>query len=481
MLQKVRFVILLTFLQKKEKTNSSDELFEEEEFNKFLELIGERADPELSLQYLNEHPKLLARLNPQSGETIAHLVVGFSTKETTEKLCENPQFKALAYWGRNKKDETIIHYYVRRKKEDDKKLLPYLIERFPKLIDVKDQDEKTALDYAKDQGKEWAISLLEESKKSQKKENKKENKKAIISKKFPLLFSKKESLDGWIMQGIKNRKSRIFFVEKLSNETCILSKKIYSHMKIYFSAEEKIIIISPYEEKYNRMSDYLKQKMLNLSSSERISFFEFLIEIAQELCSEKMGPDLMGINNIMGVLQCNPISRLDLLNKIKEEHRQIFDNLKKFSSYKNGKWQRMVFEEYQNAIPSLETLKSDLEHTFSLEIKEKIVSDILFVKRICETLQGVFETDLEEFLENVVPLSEDEMHRMSYLISKPHSHYSPGIEESSESFSPSLFPAPSFLTLAPMKKSEGSNSARVTREEQQKMGARVGATKSWQG
>lgn len=249
-----------------------------------------------------------------------------------------------------------------------------------------------------------------------------------------------EQFDVLINQGFeKNFVNRKELVDKVANEIRELSKLFYLEAKASDFIEKESNAFLRHIEKFNKLTAYLSMKILslkivkhsNLSPRDllkemegRISFFEFLIEIGKALCSSKegIGPDLMGLKNVMTVLESPPVSRLGLQDKISKEHRDIFDELSVLND-EHGKWQREVFKVYEKTILFPGILKNDLMRAeenenmlFMLETKGKLFSNMLSIKSACEESKIIFQTDLEKFLEYFTPPSEEKVYYTSYRV-----------------------------------------------------------------
>lgn len=282
-----------------------------------------------------------------------------------------------------------------------------------------------------------------------------------------------------------SKEEYINIVNIVSNDMRVITKQFYLSATLNDFTEKNTRMMVDYKKLVKQLNGYFGMEMLQCAHDHRLRMFEFFLDVGKALCSEneKKGPDLMGLAHVMGILGQDPVGRLELFNEISEEYKELYNNLRDLQMEEHGKWQREVLKEYPKTILSPNMISEDLMRAenekvlFELEVKGKILSNVLFSKRTCEQSQEKFRTDLGGILKNAVLVPEEEIYEASYNI-KPKAE-----KRRSQTF----------LVLAGLKREGGgSNSARTAEEEEKgkgkekeeeggnPLGARVGKTSSWQ-
>lgn len=214
-------------------------------------------------------------------------------------------------------------------------------------------------------------------------------------------------------------------IKIIANEIRMLSISFYQKVEASDFVDKASFIILLHTKQYRMIIMYFSA-MLFEDPQNIAKGLEFIIELIQELCtvSEHLGPDLMGACTIMGVFQLAPVSRLPIKDMIDKTHRAAFKNISNLFSLdaNHGKSMREVFIGYEKCILFPGILINDFERSCenklmdALEVKGRILSDLLIVKETCKNINVCFLTDIENFLEQFTPISEDDLFYASYRV-----------------------------------------------------------------
>ncbi|PWY56692.1 hypothetical protein DGG96_04595 [Legionella qingyii] len=247
-----------------------------------------------------------------------------------------------------------------------------------------------------------------------------------------------ESFDRLIDRAMDLKKGeREYEVKRLAQEMRILTINFYQNVLIkefgggeWAKAESKKN--APHIDKstqfFNKLSAYFVKKILSQPSNNIKNALQFMLELAHELClldGEKY-PDLNHLMLICSVLNNNNILRLsnsfELLSS--KERKALAELEHMVSKESNSKWMREVYRLYRTTLPFLGIILTDV--TFAtdgnhyplsrFEAVGGILMRVLEIKTLLNNKYSRNTTDLQDFLNNCLEISEDDLYLASLRI-----------------------------------------------------------------
>ncbi|ASQ46154.1 ankyrin repeat domain-containing protein [Legionella clemsonensis] len=181
-----------------------------------------------------------------------------------------------------------------------------------------------------------------------------------------------------------------------------------------------IVVFTNY---FNSLNNYFLSKILNLPRKKLLHGVKFLIHLSRELghLEGENYPDLQHLMMIHSVLNNKSLDRLVSFKKLPKREFQLMQELEKLlDARKNWKWMRSVYRNNQTALPFIPALLG--EFTFAREqshllIQAEMAGKILFsfleVKQLNNLALNRFYSNLPQFLQAYISVSEDELYGIS--------------------------------------------------------------------